>query len=74
MLGDIISLKLGGFILNTQPNPDVTAAEIAGLRITRLMAEIGKFAEDGLTILIDNGWLEKPPQAADRKNIAKRKG
>lgn len=38
---------------------------------TRLMAEIGKYAEDGANIMIKNGWMEKPPQAANRKKIAK---
>lgn len=29
----------------------------------RLMTEVGKYAEDGLNILIDNGWMEESPQA-----------
>ena len=41
---------------------------------TRLVAEIGKFAVDGANIMINNGWMEKPPQAIDRKQIAKGKG
>ncbi len=28
----------------------------------RLMTEVGDYAEDGINILIDNGWLEEPPQ------------
>lgn len=34
------------------------------------MAEAAAFGEDGLHILIKKGWLEQPPQAADRKQIA----
>ena len=34
---------------------------------TRLTAEILKFAEDGLNILIDNDWFERPPLASYRK-------
>lgn len=34
-----------------------------------LSAEAGKFAEDGINIMIDNGWLEQPPQTADRDNL-----
>lgn len=30
---------------------------------TRLMMEVLKYAEDGLDILIDNGWYEEPPPA-----------
>ncbi|MFC3039808.1 DUF3231 family protein [Virgibacillus xinjiangensis] len=35
---------------------------------SRLMAEILKYGEDGLNIMINNGWLEKPPMAAERKS------
>jgi hypothetical protein len=37
----------------------------------RLTAEIAQYAQDGATILIDNGWLEEPPQNVDRKELAK---
>ncbi|WP_307546111.1 hypothetical protein [Paenibacillus sp. V4I5] len=29
------------------------------------------FAKDGTDILIQNGWLEQPPQAAERDKLAK---
>lgn len=32
---------------------------------TRIMAEILKYSEDGMNILIENGWLEKPPTTPD---------
>lgn len=35
-----------------------------------LTAEIMKYAEDGLNILIDEEWLEQPPLAADRDDLA----
>lgn len=38
----------------------------------RLTAEVGKYAEDGANIMIDNGWMEEPPQAADRNKLAKK--
>lgn len=37
----------------------------------RLTAEIAQYAQDGATILIENGWLEEPPQNVDRKELAK---
>jgi hypothetical protein len=37
---------------------------------TRLMGEVGIFAEDGANLLIENGWFEEPPQAVDRKALA----
>ncbi|KRE96448.1 hypothetical protein ASG89_31260 [Paenibacillus sp. Soil766] len=36
----------------------------------RLTSEILNFAEDGANIMIDNGWLEQPPQASDRDLLA----
>jgi hypothetical protein len=57
-----------GAAMSTSPRRDL------GLVYTRLMAEIAKYAEDGTNIMIDNGWLEEPPKAADRDELAKRKG
>jgi hypothetical protein len=37
----------------------------------RLLLEVGNYVEDGANILIDHGWLEQPPQAADREALAK---
>lgn len=36
----------------------------------RLVLEVGKYVEDGANILIDHGWMEQPPQAADREALA----
>ncbi|TYR81341.1 DUF3231 family protein [Priestia megaterium] len=41
-----------------------------GALYPRLMAEIANYAEDGINIMIDNGWLEQPPQAPDRDQLA----
>ncbi|MGD6967557.1 DUF3231 family protein [Rossellomorea vietnamensis] len=37
-----------------------------------LTAGIGKYANDGLNMMIDNGWLEEPPTAANRKKLSER--
>src|SRR5699024_7376090 len=37
----------------------------------RLSAEIQKISEDGANIMIKNKWLEQPPIASDRKDLAK---
>lgn len=42
-----------------------------GTHYTRLTAEIAAYAEDGANIMIDNAWMEQPPMAADRKDLAK---
>ncbi|MGD6967539.1 DUF3231 family protein [Rossellomorea vietnamensis] len=41
---------------------------------TRMLAEIGLYANEGAQLLIENGWLEQPPLAHDRDGLAKRKG
>jgi hypothetical protein len=38
-----------------------------GLFITEIM----KYSTDGLTLLIQRGWMEQPPQAADQRNSYK---
>ncbi|WP_397428635.1 DUF3231 family protein [Priestia koreensis] len=37
---------------------------------TRLCAEIINYAADGAHMMIENGWMEQPPQAADRRKLA----
>lgn len=37
----------------------------------RLSTEIAHYADDGANIMINNGWMEQPPRAADRKKLAK---
>lgn len=37
---------------------------------TRLMTEVSAYNEDGAQIMIKNSWLEIPPKAADRKELA----
>ncbi len=35
----------------------------------RLAAETAKYVDDGARIMIESGWLEKPPQAPDRRAL-----
>ncbi|GGK08331.1 hypothetical protein GCM10007063_33400 [Lentibacillus kapialis] len=39
----------------------------------RLAADIAQFTKDGADIMVKNGWLEVPPQAADRNKLIKQK-
>jgi len=55
-----------GTAISASPRHDL------GVQYTRLMAEIAKYANEGANILIENGWMEQPPIAADRKNLAQR--
>jgi len=41
-----------------------------GLHFTRLLAETVKYVEDAANLMIKNGWMEQPPQAAARKALA----
>lgn len=54
-----------GISMSASPRHDL------GLTYTRLMAEVGKYANKGANIQIENSWMEQPPIAADRKNLAK---
>jgi hypothetical protein len=36
----------------------------------RYIVVVGNYVEDGANIMIDHGWLEQPPQAADRDELA----
>lgn len=39
------------------------------LSYTRLMADLGKFARDGADLRIENTWMEKIPEAVNRKEL-----
>ncbi|WP_347552967.1 DUF3231 family protein (plasmid) [Pseudalkalibacillus hwajinpoensis] len=56
-----------GLSMSVSPRHDL------GLHYVRLTAEIAKFSEDGAKMMIDKGWMEQPPKAADRDQLAKRK-
>ena len=36
---------------------------------SRLLIEITKYVEDGINIMIDNGWLQEPPKLEVLKNL-----
>lgn len=54
-----------GASLGTSPRRDLGAA------YARLIIETGEYAGDGANIMIDYGWMEKPPSSPNRKNLAK---
>ncbi|SDP63874.1 DUF3231 family protein [Halobacillus aidingensis] len=65
----LIALSVGyyGSSMAMSPRRDL------GVMYSRLAAEILKYAEDGTNIMIENGWLEEPPRALDRDELAKKK-
>jgi len=52
-----------GLALSTSLRRDISA------EYTRLLSEIGLYAEDGANLMIKHGWMEEPPRAADRKHL-----
>jgi hypothetical protein len=44
-----------------------------GSKFIRLVLEAVQFAEDGANIMIEHGWMEKPPASYDEFEIAKTK-
>ncbi|PKG22987.1 DUF3231 family protein [Niallia nealsonii] len=49
----------------------VNARRDLALKYATLTAELAKYAEDGANIMIDEGWLEEPPMASDRRQLTK---
>lgn len=62
----LIALGQGnyGLAIAASMRNDVSAAYI------RLSAEILAYAEDGANLLIKNGWMEQPPTAVNRRELA----
>jgi hypothetical protein len=70
MMYHTISLNGAGIVyygksLATSPRRDLSATYV------RLMTEIGRYLEDGANIMINNGWMEQPPQTVDRDKLVK---
>lgn len=63
----LIASSIGQYGLSMAASP----RHDLGAKYSRLIAEIAKFSNDGAKILIDKGWMEQPPIAADRKKLAK---
>lgn len=65
----LISIGMGyyGTALSTCLRKDVSTD------YARLIAEIGKYSLEGAKIMISHSWLEEPPKAANRDELAKNK-
>lgn len=66
-INNLISAGISGYgsSLSLSPRRDLA------VDYSRLMAEIATYSDDGAELLIKNGWMELPPMAADRKDLAK---
>ena len=63
---DMFSMKIRAFGNSLAVN----GRRDIGLMYTRSLASISLFVDDGANILIENGWMEQPPKAADREELA----
>jgi len=52
-----------GTILSTSLRHDIISS------LALLITEIADYTEDGVNIMIDNGWLEEPPCLVDREEL-----
>lgn len=66
-----ISLMNASGIGNYGTSMSATQRRDIAADYTRLLGEVGLYAEDGMNLLIKNGWLERPPHAADRNELMK---
>lgn len=62
-----ISVSYYGTAMSTNARKDLITD------YARLSAEVMKYAAKGAQITIDHGWMEEPPQAQDRNQLAKKK-
>ncbi|WP_040209035.1 DUF3231 family protein [Neobacillus jeddahensis] len=51
----------------------VTARHDLGAKYIGLTSELVRYAEDGANLMIENGWMEEPPKASDRRALSKGK-
>jgi hypothetical protein len=64
----LISLSVAAYAaaISTTLRKDISAD------YTRLIAELVQYADDGVHIMIKNGWMEQPPQNIDREALRNR--
>ncbi|WP_442600115.1 DUF3231 family protein [Neobacillus sp. D3-1R] len=48
----------------------VTSRRDLALQYGIFTAELTKYGEEGVNIMIENGWLEEPPRASDRRSLS----
>jgi hypothetical protein len=63
---DMFSMKIRSFANSMAVN----GRRDIGLMYMKSLAEVSLYVEDGANIMIDHGWMEQPPKAVDRENLA----
>ncbi|GEL76960.1 DUF3231 family protein [Tenuibacillus multivorans] len=62
-----LSIAYYGSSLSMSPRRDI------GVTYSRLIAELMKYSDEGTRVMIKNGWMEEPPRALDRGELARKK-
>ncbi len=68
MLFHILGINTAGLI-NYGVSMSVTMRRDITAMYTRLIAEVSTYADDGAEMMIEKGWMEKPPSNVDRKAL-----
>lgn len=63
---DMFSMKMRAFGNSVAVN----GRHDIGLLYTKSFMKVGAFVEDAAKIMIEKGWMEQPPKAADRGKLA----
>lgn len=70
MLNLIMSLDAYGFSIYGLSLAESIRRDLY-TKYSKIMAEIGAYGQDGMNLMIEHGYMEDPPKAADREKIAK---
>jgi hypothetical protein len=63
---DMFAIKIRSFANSMAVN----GRRDIGLMYMKCLTEVTLFVEDGATMMIENGWMEQPPKAIDRTDLA----
>jgi Protein of unknown function (DUF3231) len=64
-LSSQIAIAFYGTALSVTSRADIAEKYMA------MIAELIRYAEDGVNLMIENGWMEEPPKASDRRTLSK---
>jgi hypothetical protein len=64
-LSSQIAIAFYGTALSVTSRADIAEKYIV------MTSELVRYAEDGANLMIENGWMEEPPKASDRRALAK---
>ncbi|MCM3690692.1 DUF3231 family protein [Neobacillus niacini] len=64
-LSSQIAIAFYGTALSVTSRADIAEKYIV------MISELVRYAEDGANLMIENGWMEEPPKASDRRALSK---